>query len=146
MSIEQLLAERAIEKQLYRLARAMDGRDWDALAAVFAEDAVADFGIGEISGRSEIVAFIRSFLDHCGTTQHVLGNILVDVQEDEALSESYVADLHLARDEASGDTFRTLGNYSDTWARNGEQWEIVRRLKDNRATVGTMDVFGPAQH
>ena len=141
MTIEILLAEREIEKQLYRLARAMDNRDWSAMGRVFAPRVVADFGTGEVYGRENVVEFVRSFLDNCGTTQHLLGNILIEVKAEGAISNSYVADVHLGEGSANNLTFRTLGNYCDTWVKAHTGWQIVRRVKDNRATLGSMEVF-----
>ena len=62
-SLETLLAEREIQRALARLARAMDERDWAAVDGLMLPEATADLGMGTISGRAEIVAFIRTFLD-----------------------------------------------------------------------------------
>ena len=143
MGLDDILAEHAIRRQLVAVARAMDAGDWETLGAAFAPDITADFGTGEIAGRDNVIALIRSYLDNCGTTQHLLGNILVDIDGDTATSEAYVADMHLSRQAGSDLSFRTLGNYSDTWKKDGEEWLLVRRIKDNRAIVGSMDVFNP---
>ncbi|RLQ20214.1 DUF4440 domain-containing protein [Seongchinamella sediminis] len=142
--MQQLIDERAIYRQLMRFARAMDERDWDQLAQVTSEDFVADTGRGDIHGREACIAFMRSFLDHCGTTQHLLANVVIDVEADSATSSAYVCDMHLARDKSRGDSFRTLGIYHDQWQRVGDTWLMTRRKKYNRATLGTMDVFRPA--
>ena len=144
MDLQTLLDERAIEQQLYRFARAMDSRDWDTLAAICSPDIVAEFGTGEVRGSEAVVELIRSYLDNCGVTQHLLGNVLVSVEGDSARSEAYVADLHLSRQTESGDYFRTLGNYSDRWQRVDGDWRLAERRKDNRALMGSMDVFKPA--
>jgi hypothetical protein len=133
--------EYAIEKQLVRLARAMDQRDWEVVGDIFASNVRADFGEGEVQGRAQVVAYIRSFLDNCGVTQHLLGNFLVEIEGDTATSEAYVSDMHLAKNPASELTFRTLGNYSDQWVHEDGTWRITRRFKDNRATLGSFDVF-----
>ena len=119
----------------------MDARDWGTLGELMTDDVVAEFGTGEMSGRDTVIAFIQSFLDNCGTTQHILGNVIIDVDGDKASSEAYVADMHLSKLPNNQDTFRTLGNYSDSWVKQGDTWLIKKRLKDNRATIGTMDVF-----
>ena len=91
MSLEQLLAERDIYRKLVAFARAMDERDWPALAAITTPDFSAELGMGEIQGQGEVIAFIRSFLDPCGPSQHLLGNVLIDIDGDRAHSEAYVA-------------------------------------------------------
>ena len=96
MDLKTLVDERDIQRQLIRFARAMDERNWPALEAICSPDIVAEFGTGEIKGAAEVTELIRGYLDHCGPTQHLLGNILIEVNGDEASSEAYVADIHLS--------------------------------------------------
>ena len=62
-----------------------------------------------------IVNLLRSFLDACGPTQHLLGNVLIEVQGDRASSRAYVSDMHLGSGVTEGQTFSTLGDYHDEW-------------------------------
>ena len=133
--------ERAIERALIEFARAMDDRDWDALAAILDEDATGEFGTGLLTGSAAIIELIRSYLNNCGATQHLLGNVIVDVDGDRATSRAYVRDLHLSKHDPST-TFHTLGDYHDRWERRDGQWRLVERIKDNRGTVGSLEVFG----
>ena len=133
--------ERDIERALIRLARAMDDRDWAQVSDIIAEDATGDLGTGTLHGCAAIVELVRSFLDNCGATQHLLGNILIDVSGDHATSRSYVHDLHLSSGSPER-TFHTLGDYHDRWERRLGEWRLVERIKHNRASVGSMEVFG----
>ncbi len=142
-TLEVLLAERDISRQLSRIARAMDARAWEALDALIASDASADFGTGRLDGRSAIVAVMRSFLDACGPTQHLLGNLTVEVAGEAAASSCYVADLHLGRDAQAQQTFQTLGEYQDRWQRRAGVWWLTERTKLSRAFVGSAAVLGP---
>jgi SnoaL-like domain len=142
-ALTMLLAERDIARKLAEFARAMDGRDWAALDAVIAADAAADFGTGPVTGRPAIVHVMRSFLDDCGPTQHLLGNLTVDVLGTTARSRCYVSDLHLGTGEQAQLTFQTLGEYQDTWDCRDGRWWLVQRLKLNRAHLGSFDVLGP---
>jgi 3-phenylpropionate/cinnamic acid dioxygenase small subunit len=139
--LQSLPDERDIERALYRAARAMDDHDWETLAAVIAEDAVGDLGTGRLNGGAAIIRVTRDFLDSCGPTQHLLGNVVVDVTGDTAVSRAYVHDLHLSTDLSQ--RFYTIGEYRDTWQRRGDRWRIVERVKANRAYVGSIEaVFG----
>jgi hypothetical protein len=140
-----LLAERDIARQLAGFARAMDARDWAALDSVIAEEASADFGTGEVSGRAAIIRVMRSFLDDCGPTQHLLGNLTIDLDADgtAARSRCYVSDLHLGSGAQAARTFQTLGEYQDSWARRAGRWWLTRRVKANRAHLGSFAVLGP---
>ncbi|NKZ80532.1 nuclear transport factor 2 family protein [Rhodococcus hoagii] len=77
MTLEILLAEREITRGVVRFARAMDDRDWPVLHDIMLPDATADLGTGTLHGPGEVEAAIRSFLDDCGPTQHLLGNMLM---------------------------------------------------------------------
>ncbi len=90
-----LLDERAIERALILFARAMDERDWSTMAAILTHDAFGDFGTGPLAGSAAIIELIRSYLDNCGPTQHLLGNVIVEVDGDTATSLAYVRDIHL---------------------------------------------------
>ena len=124
-----------------RFAYAMDEREWKLLDEITTDDIEADVGLGPLSGRDALVGVMRQFLDQCGATQHLLGNVLIDVDGDRASSQAYVADMHLGSQGKEGVTFRTLGRYDDTWVRLDGQWRMCRRIKENRGRVGSMDVF-----
>ena len=141
MNLEILLAEREIYRKITTFARAMDRRDWQTLETILVEDASASLGSGEIMGRREIVDFIRSFLDKCGTTQHLIGNVLINVEGDTASSKAYVSDMHLGKETKSNLSFKTLGEYNDEWVCREDSWLLKRRVKENRATMATVDGF-----
>jgi hypothetical protein len=142
-ALAMLLAERDIARALAGCARAMDARDWAALDAFIAEEASADFGTGELAGRAAIVRVMRSFLDDCGPTQHLLGNLTIEVEGAKARSRCYVSDLHLGTGENSQLSFQTLGEYQDAWECRNARWWLVRRVKLNRAHLGAFAVLGP---
>jgi hypothetical protein len=142
-SLETILAERDIYRALVGFARAMDARDWHALDTITTEDMTADLGVGSLlSGRVAIVACMRSFLDACGPTQHLLGNVLIDVQADSASSRAYVSDMHLGTGDKSSLRFCTLGDYHDQWKKTGDGWRMSHREKINNGYVGSFDVLG----
>lgn len=112
-----------------------------AFAEVFAEDATGELGTGPLVGSAAIISLIRQFLDSCGPTQHLLGNVVVDVTGNTAVSWAYVHDLHLAAN--SSERFYTMGDYRDNRERRAGRWRIVERIKANRAHVGSLQaVFG----
>jgi SnoaL-like domain len=98
--LQRLCDERDIQRALTLFARAMDDRDWTAMADILADDAEGDFGTGRLYGSAAIIELIRSFLDSCGPTQHLLGNVIIDVDGDKAVSRAYIRDVHLRSDAA----------------------------------------------
>jgi len=142
-TLATLLAERAIYRNLVAVARAMDARDWEALGELCAPEVTADLGTGELRGVEAIVNLLRSFLDACGPTQHLLGNVLIEVQGDRASSRAYVSDMHLGSGVTEGQTFSTLGDYHDEWRLVDGCWHLQHRCKYNRGHVGSFAVLGP---
>ncbi|HRD99663.1 MAG TPA: nuclear transport factor 2 family protein [Ilumatobacteraceae bacterium] len=132
-----LVVERAIERQLIGVARAMDRRDWPAFGEIARADLVADFGL------DAVVDHIRRFLDRCGPTQHLLGNVVIDADLDAgtATSQAYVNDRHVGAAERAELSFETLGDYHDTWTLTDGVWRLASRTKYRRASIGTLDVF-----
>ena len=140
--LAQLRDERAIERALTLFARAMDDRDWATMAQILTNDAQADLGTGRLSGSTAIIDLIRGFLDKCGPTQHLLGNVVVDVAGDIATSRAYIRDVHLGSAADPSVRFYTLGDYRDTWHRAGDgAWRLAERIKVNRAYVGPLEIF-----
>ncbi|MCV7343284.1 nuclear transport factor 2 family protein [Mycolicibacterium rhodesiae] len=137
-----LLDERAIERALILFARAMDERDWAAMERILSEDAEGDFGTGRVTGRSAVIGLVRGYLDHCGVTQHLLGNVVIDVSGDRATSRAYIRDVHLDSTNDPATRMYTLGDYRDAWRRTADgSWQLIERVKINRGFVGTLEVF-----
>jgi hypothetical protein len=121
----------------------MDDRDWTAMGEILDDHAEGDFGTGRVQGSAAIIELIRGFLDNCGPTQHLLSNVVIDVEGDVASSRAYVHDVHLNSDGGPSTRFYTLGDYHDTWRRRSDgSWCLTERIKSNRAHVGSFDVFG----
>ncbi len=142
MDLETLLAEREIGRALYGFARAMDERDWNAITQIMTEDATAEMGTGPLADRSQVIALMRSFLDDCGPTQHLLGNLVIDVSGDQAVSRCYVSDMHKGAGDKDHLTFSTIGEYHDRWQKIDGRWRMVHRTKLNRAHIGSIEVLG----
>ena len=136
--------EREIYRNIVRIARAMDERNWSEIEGLLAPDATGEFGNGRLTSAAEIVAMLRSFLDDCGPTQHLIGNVLIDVSGDTATSRAYVADMHLGTGELEGRYFRTLGDYHDAWARTADGWRLTHRHKLHHGTMGDIAVLAHA--
>lgn len=141
--LQELCDERDVQRALNLFARAMDERDWAAMAEILDEDAEGDLGTGRRQGRTAIIDVIREFLDKCGPTQHFLGNVIIDVTGDTAVSRAYIRDVHLNAAADPSTRFYTIGDYHDTWRRRPDgSWCLTERVKANRAYVGALDVFG----
>lgn len=66
-------------------------------------------------------------LDKCGSTQHLLGSVIVTVEDDKATTAAYVQARHAGVGDHANDIFDTNGEYIDTWIRRDHTWLIAAR-------------------
>src|SRR5262249_20279332 len=85
-ALQGLLDRAAVHDVLLRYARAVDGRDLDAVASCFTADAAYEGALarGAIVGP---LAALRAALERCGGTMHSVGNVAIEVTGDTAASE-----------------------------------------------------------
>nr|WP_196809618.1 nuclear transport factor 2 family protein [Nocardia sp. 348MFTsu5.1] len=136
--------ERDIYRNIVLIARAMDERNWGAIENLAVLDATGDFGDGAVSSAAEIVELLRRYLDDCGPTQHLIGNVVIDVSGATATSRAYVADIHLGVGDLEGQYFRTLGDYHDTWVRTAGGWKLTDRTKHHSGMMGNIAILAHA--
>jgi ketosteroid isomerase-like protein len=122
-AVEELLARDQIRQLAERYALAVDGKDLDALAVLFAED-VSNGRYGP--GRAGVKTFYdnRLRLFHC--SMHMVGNHVIDFDDDEhAHGVVYCrAHHHVTEPEHWFDMALT---YWDTYERSGNTWLFRRR-------------------
>lgn len=107
---------------------ALDDRDWDALGQVFIEDAQVHYGsLGIFDGRQAIVRVARGFIETCGATQHLIGNIRIAVESNQAQAQCYVQATHAAQRPEDPRIMTLWGEYRDQLVRSDSGWAIARR-------------------
>jgi 3-phenylpropionate/cinnamic acid dioxygenase small subunit len=142
--LQSLLDEREIVRGLGRFARVLDTKRWGDLAEVFDPELTFDYGQGERQGLEALDMQMRRYLDACGPTQHLIGSILVEVEEDDAVSRAYVQARHQHAGATTGPVFDSSGEYTDRWARRPQGWRIVRRQATWFVHSGDPAVLGAA--
>lgn len=136
--LDELLARDAIRQLAERYAVAVDGKDLDALAALFAEDVDnGRYGPGRNGVRTFYDHRLRLF--HC--SMHLVGNHVVDfVDDDRATGIVYCrAQHHVLEPEHWFDMALT---YWDTYERDGDGWVFRRR----RTRVWYRQEIGHPEH
>jgi SnoaL-like domain len=75
-----------IHDLLVTYAAAVDDRDWDALRSVFSKDAVLDYSMvgGPRTSLDEAIPWLEKSLAAVPMTQHIITNVLVDLDGDTA--------------------------------------------------------------
>jgi len=127
-AIDILLAKQEIRDALVRYCRGIDRLDMEMVRSAYHPGAYDDHGTykGPVEG----------FIEHVGqglrrfkATEHFIGNNLIEVRGDRAVSETYVVAYH--RFAAEGDQpekdFFFGGRYVDLFERKNGRWLISHR-------------------
>lgn len=141
LNLATLLDQARIQAVLTRYATVLDEHDWAGLQQVFAADAVAHYtGVGDFHGRESIISVVRDFLEGCGSTQHLLGNVRIQVNGDQATAQCYLQATHAGCGAYLGQTMTVWGQYSDCLERRAEGWRIVERSLQIQHVSGDVGV------
>ena len=136
----RLAAREDIRDLLVRVALAQDARDWDALADCFEPDAVYQHPRGELRGVEAIVDRSRTALTPLDASQHLLGTIIVTV-EDQATAISYFQAQHVRHGTPGGDLYVIAGAYRDRLACSDGRWRVSHRTQEYTWRDGNPDVI-----
>ena len=127
----------AITDVLVQYCRALDLMDLPALAALFTDDCVVEYGSGEFlrSRGSEALQKSLERMWRWSRTSHHLTNVLIRFEgDDAAVSSSYVYAWHERPD---GSTATIFGQYHDRFVRRPRGWRISeRRMLMNGCDAG----------
>ncbi|TKA93075.1 nuclear transport factor 2 family protein [Halopseudomonas bauzanensis] len=129
--MDTLLQHQQINDLLIRYGCALDERDWTGLGQVFTEQARVDYGsLGIFEGRDAVVAVAREFIESCGATQHLIGNVRIETDADNpdsARTRCYVQATHASRQPDQSGLMTLWGEYRDQLVRQGDGWAITAR-------------------
>ena len=127
-TVQDLLAEAAINDVNMRYCRAADRTDFDLLRTCFHSDAVLVFSFFT-GGVDEFVNMARRGLSGYAVTTHFVGNRLISVAGDTARAEFYTLATHrIAKDEKGPERdYIASVRYVDRLESRQGDWRIVRR-------------------
>jgi hypothetical protein len=138
-----LLDKAECTELVHKVARAIDRRDAALLATLFHPDATDDHGMFAGSA-TDFIAWVMPVLATMKRTQHVIGQVLVELDGDRASSESYFI-AHHALAGPDGDIFMiAAGRYLDRFERRDGVWKISHRhavydWNDSRPSTDSFD-------
>ncbi|WP_347958008.1 nuclear transport factor 2 family protein [Gordonia aichiensis] len=157
---------RQIETVKYRYMRAVDTKDWEALAQTLTEDVHAAYGskVGgkalDFDDRDSLVAYLRKVMTPTMSTEHRVDHPIIEIDGDTATGSWYLQDRLLIPEYdvlIIGAAF-----YTDTYRRTADGWKISStgyartfeatgtlsaagfRVKQGPAMVGGPDQSGDA--
>lgn len=113
----------AILELLFDYARALDDKDWQGYADLFATDAELVLPWGEAVPRHEIAADTERKLGGFAATHHMSTNQQIRVDGDAATSRSYVQATHVGPD---GSLWILGARYDNDYRRSGDTWRFAR--------------------
>ncbi len=125
---ELLEAKDAIRDCLFRYCRGIDRADADMLRSAYWPDAVDDHVL--YNGNAyDFIDWCVPLLAQVEHSQHMLGNMLIEVRGDEARAETYYH-AYERRRRASGEPYEMYvgGRYLDRLTRREGGWRIQHRI------------------
>lgn len=143
--VRDLVARRDIAEAAHRYMRGLDRLDPELQRSAFHDDATVDCGL-MAGGADDFVAFAQDLLASMEATQHLLGQVRIELDGDTARGECYFQAWHAVNDPTRGlrDLF-IAGRYVDEYACRDGRWAIVRRVlvtdwvKDDAASTDFFD-------
>ncbi|MDX1733463.1 MAG: nuclear transport factor 2 family protein [Halioglobus sp.] len=140
--IEEYLAKQEIYELSCKYMRGLDRHDEVLLKSVFWEDAWCDYGFTK-GPAMEFAEFCMSALKDHAANHHMIGNVLVDVEGDEAFGEVYFNAYHKVEGEAGFEDIIIAGRYLDRYEKRDGVWKFAYRSEvvDFSRTRRTQDSY-----
>jgi ketosteroid isomerase-like protein len=129
-SIDDLVRElhdRAmISELLLRFARALDERDWEGYAALYADDGVLQLPWGPPRPKGILADDTEANLGRFAATQHISSNHQIAIDGDSATSRSYLQAVHVIDPESEDGLWTVGGWYDCAYRRTPDGWRFAR--------------------
>jgi 3-phenylpropionate/cinnamic acid dioxygenase small subunit len=120
------LVDRArISDLLHAFARALDTKDWEAYAAMYAESGVLELPWATV-GRAELAGFVSQDLGRFHATHHLSSNHSIEIDGDTARSRSYLLSMHVVDPDDQASQWLAGGWYDNEYRRTAEGWRLTR--------------------
>lgn len=124
-------------------ARAIDTRDYDGIAACFADDAVAQYnGFSLVlTGRDEITAHMRKCLDPLEATQHMFTNFIIRGDSVAAQLNCDIIAQHVQGADGQRQTYLAGGRYTVELRKDAGQWRFARLGAQSVWSMGSRELL-----
>ena len=120
-------ARSAISDVLHRYCRGIDRLDLELVRACYWPDATDSHG-GFHGTRDEFVAWVAKLLARFESTMHFLGNVLIEVEGNAAVAESYALAFHRSADPKPSLNLIVGVRYVDRFEKRRGAWKIAKRV------------------
>jgi 3-phenylpropionate/cinnamic acid dioxygenase small subunit len=140
-AVRELADRAAITEVLHTYARLVDERDFAAVAGVFTDDCLAEYGVREadtLYSSAAVADWLTLQLRDGTATSHHISNVQITFPDaDHAETTSYVYAWHGAAGAAVGPV--VLARYVDSFKRIPTGWRIAHRRMFAHGLVGFPD-------
>ncbi|MEY2926176.1 MAG: hypothetical protein RL367_653 [Pseudomonadota bacterium] len=124
--VRDLAARRDINDALCRYMRGQDRLDRDLHLSAFHDDAYVDCGL--MAGPAhEFVDFAQGFLAELESSQHIIGQVQISINRDNASGEVYFYAWHRISEDGEPKDLSVAGRYVDEYTCKNGQWRISKR-------------------
>ena len=136
--LQRLIDREEIRDLILRYARGVDRWDWDAVRALYHDDAIDDH-MEFKGGVDGFIAYARDVTGQAGQNMHFLGNCLTEFADtDVAIVETYFVSVYTrepatpqtngAGEDSQPSHGSLFGRYVDRIERRGGPWRIAHRI------------------
>jgi len=126
-AVQALLDKQAITELIYRYMRGLDRLDSELLLAQFHADGWCEYGFANCAA-ADFVDFCMGALTGHEANQHFVGNILIDLDGDQAYGEVYFNAYHKVPAEGGGfEDCIIAGRYLDRYEKRDGEWKFAYR-------------------
>ena len=132
MSLQEISDRLEIQELLIRYSHCVDTHDWDGWEQVFTDDAVIDYTEmgGPRGSVKETRAFLESTMPMFSSTQHMLGNTVLELDGDEARARTICHNPMVLDAEGKPHIFVCGLWYRDLIVRTPDGWRIKDRYEE----------------
>jgi len=140
--IEELLAKQEIYELACKYMRGLDRLDKGLLLSLFCDDAWCEYGFSNGEPGVFIDYAVTALQGH-ESNHHMIGNVLIDVDGEEAFGEVYFHAYHKVRTEAGFEDIIIAGRYLDRYESHAGSWKFAYRSErvDWSRTQPTTDSY-----
>jgi hypothetical protein len=140
--LEVYLAKQDIYELSCKYMRGLDRLDGELLRSVFHDDAWCEYGFSNESPVAFIDFAINALGDHVAN-HHKIGNVLIEVEGDEAFGEVYFTAYHKMPSDNGFDDVIIAGRYLDRYQKRDGEWKFAYRSErvDWSRTEPTADPY-----
>lgn len=140
--VADLAARRDIHQALTNYMRGQDRLLPDVQRLAFHDDAWVDCGL--FAGpAAEFIDFAQGFLAACDGSQHLIGQVDIELDGNRATGEVYFIAHHRVTEDGEKKDLFVAGRYHDEYENRGDGWKIARRkeIVDWARTDPAADAF-----